>query len=93
MINELSFNNKIKPTAVHLITPSESIPKNLIVSGDKAGQICLFEFGEKTKPSVELKPQSLIEITIIENMEKHPYVISGILNKHRFLRKITLKNI
>lgn len=79
LINELSFNNQIQPTAVHLITPSESIQKNLIVSGDKAGQVCLFEFGEKTKPSVEFKPQSLIEITIIENMEKFPYIISGII--------------
>jgi hypothetical protein len=78
LINELSFNNSIKPTAVHLITESESISKNLIVSGDKAGQVCLFEFGEKTKPSVEFKPESLIEITVIENMEKYPNVITGI---------------
>ena len=77
LINELSFNSQIQPTAVHLTTPSESVPKNLVVSGDKAGQICLFEFGEKTKPTIEFKPESLVEITVIENMDQNPYILSG----------------
>ena len=77
LINELSFNRQIQPPAVHLITPSESVPKNLVVSGDKAGQMCLFEFGEKTKPTIEFKPESLVEITVIENMDQNPYILSG----------------
>ena len=77
LVNELTFNEKIQPTAVHLITANSAIPKNLIVSGDKAGQLCIFEFGENDKPAVEIKPQSLIEITTIENLSEKAAVVSG----------------
>jgi hypothetical protein len=77
LINELTFHDEMEPTTVHLIPSNSMINNNLILTGDKAGQICLFQFGEQSKPSQEIKPQSITEITVLEHLRESANLISG----------------
>lgn len=91
--SSLLTEDSLEPTAVHFFPSSASQQKDLVLVGDKAGQVSLFDFEQKSKlisPVDSLKPEGIIEISCMEHLTQGPFLLVGrhfilILIIHSFL--------
>ena len=76
----LLVQDELEPTSVHLFPARHGQPRNLVMVGDKAGQISIFDFSEQDDhitPLECLKPEGIIEISCMEHLQQGPYLVVG----------------